>query len=132
MLLNNNLKVLRAVDGVIDLAGKQGTTWGPLTIALIIGGSPADLTGYSVRGQMRKQYNSARAETGLIFAITDPTGGVVSMSMSDVDSAAISCGATAKDSASAYVWDMEIYKDSPKEVSRFFGGRIFIDPEVTR
>lgn len=132
MLTNNNLTVLRVADGVIDLKGKQGTTWGPLTIVINIDGAPADLTGYSVRGQMRKKITSTTPETGLTFAISDPTAGQISMSMSAVDTAALPCGATSSDPASIYVWDMEIYKDDPAEVSRFFGGHIYVDPEVTR
>jgi len=132
MLINNNLSVLRERDGMFDLIGKQGTTWGPLYIALTIDGVAVDLAGYSVRGQMRKKMSSAMPEAGLLFTIEDEPGGIIAMSMAAEDNAKLSCGPTVKDAASIYVWDMEIYKDSPPEVSRPLGGKIYIDPEVSR
>lgn len=132
MLVNNNLTVINAVNGVINLLGKQGTTWGPLLISVKLNGAPVNLTGYLVRGQMRKKVSALNPEPGLTFALADAANGVVSMSMSAENTAKLACGDSAKDAASSYVWDMEIYKDNPNEVSRFFRGTIRVEAEVTR
>ena len=134
MLPNDNFIVLRSEGGVIDFVGKQGCTWGPFLIALSMNGVPLDLTGYKIRGQMRKKINAPNAETGLVFAIEDPLTGVISISMKDEDSAALTCRDTYLDSQSTYYWDMEIFTEDPDpiEVYRYLSGKIYVSAEVTR
>lgn len=136
-MLNDNLRILTASGGNIELVGKQGTTWGPLLIYLKSDSLPLDLTGYSVRGQIRKSIAAIDTIDGLSLTITNESGGELSISMTAEDSALIPAGPSWNHADSIYVWDVEIYKvlvDDPleEEVYRFFGGKLYIDPEVTR
>lgn len=136
-MINENLRILTASGSNVELVGKQGTTWGPLVISLKSNSLPIDLTGYLARGQIRKTMSSENTIDGFVIDITNEAGGELSLSMTAEDSALIECGPTWNHANSIYVWDVEIYKvltEDPltEEVSRFFGGKLYIDPEVTR
>lgn len=100
---------------------------------------PADLTGYSARSSIRRQYTYTdvaavfQCSIGPITVMQgdwNPSGlNAITLSMS----AAVSDGLTEND----YVYDVEIYKpadsnNSEEIVYRVLEGKIYINPSVTR
>lgn len=127
-----NITAIAKSDGSVDLTGKQGGTWTFTVTANQPNGTPMDLTGYSGRGQIRKAYDSAAVTKSFTCTIPAPTTGVVSVSMSASDTAGIPCGKLPTDTASTYVYDIELYTGSPETVIRILEGKLFVDAEVTR
>lgn len=128
-----NISAVVNSDGSVDLTGKQGGTWTfTVTAYQSTGGPVLDLTGYSARGQIRKTYASTDIIKSFTFSIPSPTTGVVNVSMAASDTTAIPAGKLPTDSASTYVYDIEIHTGSPETVTRLMEGRLFIDPQVTR
>lgn len=118
-------------DGTVDLLGYQGTTW-EFTVSVFSDTEstvPVDLTGYTVAGQMRKDYQ--RTSSVLIQfvcgilpydAVTNPDNNKVSVSVLPSVSSAVK--------VLSGVYDVEITKGVFTE--RIIKGKLTIDPEVTR
>ena len=112
-------------DGTVDLLAKQGATWAlTLTILQSDGVTPMDLTDYTVRGMIRRRYNSAEETESFTCALVAPaTDGQFTATISDDDTAAIP--------AKNYVYDLEI--ESPAgDTTRVLQGKLKVDPEVTK
>ena len=86
-------------------------------------GNIVDLTGYTGRGQMRKHYTSSTSTDFTIAFGTPRTDGKVTLSLSNVQTAAMEAG--------RYVYDAELITDS-NTVSRLVEGIATVTPEVTR
>lgn len=128
-----NIKATVNSDGSVDLEGKQGSTWRFTLEVLVSTGGPAmDLTGYTARGQIRKAYTSSDITKSFTCTILTPaTDGKIEISLSATNTAAITCGKTPQESASTYVYDIEI-ESSGGEVSRILEGKLFVDAEATK
>lgn len=85
-------------------------------------GNIFDLTGYTARGQVRKSYTSSTAYD-LHAAILNPTNGLINISLSSTQTAAMRPG--------RYVYDVEIV-DAQNVVTRVVEGQVEISPRVTR
>ena len=85
-------------------------------------GSALDLTGYTVRGQLRKSYTSTTATD---FTITiDVANTELDVSLTATQTNALKAG--------RYVYDIEIEDDStPAEVTRVQEGQVIVTPRVT-
>jgi hypothetical protein len=119
-------------DGSVNLTGVQGSTW-TLAITLTDSGSNAiDLTGYTARAQIRKTYATTTITKSFTCTIDAPLTGVINLSMSASDTSAITCGKTSTESASTYVYDIEVYTTADAEVDRIMGGKLYVSPEVTK
>ena len=131
-LTDLNLVVASVKGNIINLVGQQGCTWGPLVITINVNGSPLDLTGYTVNGEMRQTVSNPISVQGFTVSIVEPaTNGQIEIAMSAAHTSAITTGSKQTDAASNYVWDCE-FTDSSGKVSRFFGGTIAVNPEITR
>ena len=86
-------------------------------------GNVVDLTGYTGRGQMRKHYTSSTSTDFTIVFGTPRTDGKVTLSLSNVQTAAMESG--------RYVYDAELITAS-NTVSRLVEGIATVTPEVTR
>ena len=86
-------------------------------------GNVVDLTGYTGRGQMRKHYTSSTKVDFTIVFGTPRTDGKVTLSLSNVQTAAMESG--------RYVYDAELITAS-NTVSRLVEGIATVTPEVTR
>lgn len=84
-------------------------------------GSPVDLTYALLRSQVRKSYTSTVAYPFTITKI-DQTGGVVQLSMTAAQTAAMKAG--------RYVYDAEYEVDG--KVVRYLKGLVTVYPRVTR
>lgn len=127
-----NLNPVLNSDGTVDITAKQGTTW-RLTLELSqSNGQPVDLTGYSVRSHIRKNYTDTTPTAVFTCSILNPpTGGKIELLMDATTTASIKCGKTPKESASTYVYDIEI-ESAEGFVTRILEGKIYIDAEATK
>ena len=88
-------------------------------------GNAFDLTGYTTEAKMAKGYASTRTRTTITSAVaSDPTTGVVSLSLTSTQTAAL-------DAPERYVYDVEITQTSTGTVTRVIEGIITTRPNVT-
>lgn len=126
-------------DKTIDIIAQQGATWN-WTLNCISNGSAMQLTGYSVRGQIRKSYTSSTVVAEISCSITNESLGEISCSVSASTSSGITaCTRKVTESnylsfsgVGVYVLDIEIYKGTPETVYNVFSSNLFVNPEVTK
>ena len=87
-----------------------------------------NLTGHSLTAKLKKNYNSGDSDTTAFTAIiSDVTGGVVSLSLTNTQTDALKPG--------RYVYDAELsFNDSNGDtiIERILEGRIQVTPSVTK
>ena len=83
----------------------------------------SDLTDVSAKGQIRKSYYSSNTSSEFTISITDPTDGIIVLSLDSANTTNIRPG--------RYVYDVSI-KDSANTITRILEGILNIDPQVTR
>ena len=105
---------------------KQGSTFNRTLTFKQSSGVAMDLTGYGIRGQMRRYPNSTVIIVSFTLAIVaPPTLGQVSWSLTSVQTAAIKAG--------NYYYDIELYLvGTPEIVDRCIEGTVIVSGEVTR
>jgi len=89
-------------------------------------GNPKNLTDYSAAAKMKRNYNSDSADTTDFAVAIEPTNGIVTLSLTNVQTDALRVG--------NYVYDAEIsYVDSNGAtiVERILEGKIRVSPSVT-
>jgi hypothetical protein len=107
------------LNQVID----QGSTFSKsITVYQTDGATIQNLTGYTVASQLRKNYTSA-AKTTINATINNATGGLIVMSLTAVQTAALKSG--------RYVYDLQITA-ADSTVTRVIEGVITLRPEVTK
>ena len=108
------------LNQVID----QGSTFSKqITVYETDGSTIQNLTGYTVTSQLRKNYTSTAYTTILATIQTPATNGIIVMSLTAVQTAALKAG--------RYVYDLQI-THSDETVKRIIEGVITIRPEVTK
>ena len=101
----------------------QGTTFSKqITVYETDGTTIQNLTGYTVSSQLRKNYTST-AYTTINATNNSPTNGIIVMSLTAVQTAALKSG--------RYVYDLQITA-ADGTVTRVIEGVITIRPEVTK
>ena len=86
-------------------------------------GSAMNLTGYSVASKMRSTHDSSTVVGTFTCTISNATGGIITMSMTNSVTGAIEEG--------IYVYDLEMTSGSGV-VTRLMEGTVTVNPEVTR
>ena len=99
----------------------QGATWSVAVEYTDSGGTPIDITGYSVRADMKRSYTDSTAAQSITCAITTPTQGVINMSLTATQTKLLS---------GDYLYDLEL-ESVGGAVTRLLHGTITIDKEVT-
>lgn len=84
--------------------------------------NPLNLTGYTVRSQLRKSYGS-NTYTAITMVISSAQEGEITMSLTNTQTSALRSG--------RYVYDVEIVSPG-NVVTRVLEGIITVTPEVTR
>ena len=108
------------LNQVID----QGSTYSKsITVYETDGTTIQNLTGYTVSSQLRKNYTSTAYTTILATIQTPATNGIIVMSLTAAQTAALKSG--------RYVYDLQITA-ADTTVIRVIEGIITIKPEVTR
>jgi len=105
-----------------DLIIKQGSTFnmsGQFIDAAT--NTPRDITGYSIRSQLRENYTSSLAAS-FTSSITSEVSGTWNIELPAYISADLTAG--------CYVYDIELYNSA--SVDRFLEGDVKLTPEVTR
>lgn len=118
--------------GIYDITIEQGADFVRQITINQANGTPMDLTGYTGRAMVRKKYSSTSASaTFTVTFANDRTTGVVTLSLTATQTAAIPAGESVDDVASQYVWDFELV-DIAGIVIRVLKGVCYIDPEATK
>ena len=116
----------------LDLLIRQGATFGPFVCTMTNpDGTPVNLTGATIRGQIRKAPADTVVVASLVVTITDAAAGKYTFSLSDATTAAIAAGADVTKPASVYVWDLEL-QDAAGSVIPLYWGDVRVHREVTR
>lgn len=109
---------------VANLQMDQGSTFQATIELQTANGSRFDLRGWNVRSQMRKTH-AASSATVSFTASHDGVGGIITLALTSVQTAAIAPG--------TYFYDVEIYDGAvPPSVTRVIEGSITVTPEVTK
>ena len=102
----------------------QGSTYSkPITVYQDDGTTIQNLTGYTASSQLRKNYTSTAYTTILATILSPATNGVIVISLTAVQTAALKSG--------RYVYDVQITA-ADATVTRVREGVITIRPEVTK
>lgn len=86
-----------------------------------------DLTGYQVRGEVRKDYNSGTVLLTPTFAVSQALG-KITMRIAPVQTSVLLFAGEETEA----VYDVEIYNDTTGDVKRIVAGTMTITREVTR
>ena len=115
----------------LDLLIRQGATF-LASSQMTTGGTPVNLTGATLRAQIRKTPSNTIAEGATaVCTITNAVEGRFTWEFTDEATAALVAGVDENDSLSQYVWDMEVeYADG--RVYPVMYGVVKVFREVTK
>ena len=88
-----------------------------------------DFTGATGASMIRQQYNSPTPAATITVAFPTPANGGIALSLTNIQTAAITAGPTVCSSASQYVWDLIVTQSAL--VIRYLQGKVSIDPGAT-
>ena len=127
------LTKVSALGERLDLELHQGASLLPVRHNLFNpDGSPVNLTGAQVRGQIRRTALDATIVAQFQVELApDPALGWYQFSLSDEQTALIPCGAKITDPQSTYEWDIEV-EDAAGRVRCTFWGTVRVKAGVTR
>jgi hypothetical protein len=110
---------------VKNLVIDQGTTFSLTITVADVNSNEINLTGYTLRAQLRKSYG-ATSFTSFTVASPAPATGELIISLTDTQTSALKAG--------RYVYDVEIVAPvgEGSTVTRVLEGIITVTPEVTR
>jgi len=106
-----------------DIFVDQGSSYFATIPVLKSNGLPLDLTNYMVRGQVRRNY-TATTYTNFTSAITDAEGGIITVSLTPAQTAALKAG--------RHLFDIEVYTVGDQDVKRIAEGQMHVTPRVTQ
>jgi nucleoside-triphosphatase THEP1 len=108
----------------VELYMDQGATFNNvINLADDITSANINVSGYTVRSQMRRSYYSANATANIVCTITDAANGEITMSLAAANTSAIKAG--------RYLFDLETV-DTIGTTTRVLEGIITVTPEITR
>lgn len=127
------LQTIRNTGERLDFEQRQGSTWGPFTRTLTNpDGTPVDLTGVTLRGQIRKTALATTLQVAITFELApDPTEGWYRFWVPAADTEAFDVAEEIGDDDSRYRYDIE-YVDASGRVIPDLWGYIRFQAEVTR
>ena len=109
-----------------DIFVDQGSNFSDTIKVTNTNQAATDLTGYSARGEIRKSPTASLAATITAEIDSDPTTGVVTISLTPSQTSSLKAG--------RYAYDVEVYIDDSPETSvlRISEGQIHVTPRVTQ
>jgi uncharacterized NAD-dependent epimerase/dehydratase family protein len=127
------MPVIGTAGKKVDLLIKQGSDFvATFQVNLTGTDTPTDLTGHTVRSQIRKAIKDAVYTVAFqTFIAPDPTTGRFTLRLTSAVTSAIPAGVTRQSRESQYVWDAELVSPSGV-VTPLTWGAATIHPEVTR
>ncbi len=101
----------------------QGSDYATIVSVKAANGAPLDLTGYTVKSQMRKSYSSSTAYnfTATVYGALD---GQIKLALSSSQSETIAAG--------RWLYDVEITQTSSGAKKRVVEGIVTITPQITQ
>ena len=108
--------------GTYNFILEQGATFNRI-LTLKENNAVMNLTGYSVASKMRSTHDSSTVVGTFTCTVSNATGGVITISMTNSVTGAIEEG--------MYVYDLEMTSGSGV-VTRLMEGTVTVNPEVTR
>lgn len=116
----------------VDLLIRQGATFGPHEITLTNpDATPLNLTGATVRAQIRRKALDAAVLIAITCTITDAAAGKCTIGLTAAQTAALVAGENTASIDSRAVWDLELL-DAAARVTPVYYGAVTIHREVTR
>lgn len=121
----------------LDMLIRQGATLGPFDAQMKNpappkgDGLPVNLTGCTIRGQIRKKALSTTITATLTCTIVNASEGRYRWELSAAQTGAIVAGEKVTDTTSQYVWDLELV-DTAGRVTPLYYGACIVLREVTR
>jgi len=108
----------------VELYMDQGATFNNIiNLTDDITNASLNISGYTVRSQMRRSYYSTNASANITCTISNAANGEITMSLSAANTSSIKAG--------RYLFDLETV-DTGGVVTRVLEGIITVTPEVTR
>lgn len=112
------------MSAYVELYLDQGTTFNnTITLTDDLTNAYINISGYTVRSQMRRSYYSANASANITCTIADASNGEILMSLTD--------GQTSNIKAGRYLFDVETVSANGV-VNRVLEGIITVTPQITR
>ena len=108
---------------ISNLFVDQGADYSNIITVASTTGAPLDLTGYTVKSQMRKSYTSTTAYD-FTASIYDAVNGKVRLQLNPTQSEAIIPG--------RYLYDVEITTPNGLSKTRVIEGIVTVTPEITK
>ena len=108
---------------VANLRIDQGASFSSDVTVTNSAGDVVDLTGYTTEAKMAKSYGADTTVTITSALASDPTTGVVELTLTDSQTAAL-------DAPARYVYDVYITQTSTSTVTRVIEGVITVNPKV--
>ena len=108
--------------GYQELFLEQGTDFSTSLTLDDVNGVPYDLAGFAAKSQIKKSYYSTTPTANFVVTITDPTTGVINLTLDSPTTANIAAG--------RYVYDVLI-KNSSNNITRVLEGIVNVLPQVT-
>lgn len=115
----------------LNLNIRQGATFSSTVTLANPDTTPVDLTGATVRGQIRQKALDVTVVATFDVTVTDAVNGEFEFGLTDEVTAAIAAGEQPTEETSLYVWDIEM-EDSAGRVIPLFYGIVTVLREVTR
>lgn len=109
---------------VSNLYVDQGTTFSSIVDLQNQDGTPLNLTGYTVAGQMRKSYQSSTAISFVCTIHGDAVDGRIKLQLAPATTTGIRAG--------RYIYDVEITNTISGDKFRVLEGIVILNPEITR
>ena len=109
---------------VANLRIEQGATFSSDITVKDANGDVFDLTGHTATAKMALGYSSTRTRVSFTTAISTPTSGVITLSLTADQTNSLEAPAR-------YVYDVEILRTSDSTVTRVIEGIITVSPSVT-
>lgn len=107
----------------LDIVLRQGSTLGPFIVTLTNpNGTPVDLTGATIEGQVRKNATDAGTPVATFDIVyINRLAGQFSFGMSKATTVSIPAGEYQQDEASQYKWDMELTDSLTRCIPLYYG-----------
>lgn len=115
----------------LDIDLKQGATLRVGHRLSNADGTPYDLTGAQIRGQIRRTALDATIVVAFHTQVEDAAAGHYQFWLTDEETQAITCGPKPGDPESTYEFDIEI-EDAAGDVRCVLEGKVFVIAGVTR
>ena len=108
---------------IANLRIDQGASFSSDVTVTNSDGDVVDLTGYTTEAKMAKSYGASSSVTITAALASDPTTGVVELTLTDQQTANL-------DAPARYVYDVYITQTSTSTVTRVIEGVITVNPKV--